>query len=113
MIAGLENFTPKDYEKVMAAVTKAHIELVDKLAKEDLEVAKAQPVSAKAAAKPATKAAPQNAELADEPLAKLAPISMDAADEPTAEELSSIVESGDGPDDEDIIDEIEDRKSVV
>ncbi len=59
MIAGLENFTPKDYEKVMAAVTKAHIELVDKLAKEDLEVAKAQPVSAKAAAKPATKAAPQ------------------------------------------------------
>ena len=37
MIAALENFTPKDYEKVMAAVNKASIELVDKLSKEDLE----------------------------------------------------------------------------
>ena len=37
MIAGLEDFSPKDYEKVMAAVNKAKIELVDKLSKEDLE----------------------------------------------------------------------------
>ena len=102
MIAGLENFTPKDYEKVMAAVTKAHIELVDKLAKEDLQMAKP-----KAAEKPATKKISASAELADEPVAKMAPVSMDAVDEPTAEELSSIVESDDGPDDEDIIDEIE------
>ncbi|MGM9520332.1 MAG: hypothetical protein ACI3WS_06620, partial [Phascolarctobacterium sp.] len=69
MIAGLENFTPKDYEKVMAAVTKAHIELVDKLAQEDLQRAKP-----KATEKPATKKVSASAELADEPVAKMAPV---------------------------------------
>ena len=37
MIASLKDFTPKDYEKVMAEVSKAHIELVDKLSKEDID----------------------------------------------------------------------------
>ena len=42
MIASLRDFTPKDYEKVMAEVNKAHIELVDKLSKEDMDVGKAK-----------------------------------------------------------------------
>ena len=107
MIATLENFTPKDYEKVMAAVTKAHIELVDKLAKEDLQEAKPKDVKVEAAPKPVTKAAPAKKEVAEEPLAKVVPVSLDASDEPTAEELSSIVVSNDGTDDEDIIEAIE------
>ena len=107
MIATLENFTPKDYEKVMAAVTKAHIELVDKLAKEDLQEVKPKDVKVEAAPKPVTKTAPVKKEVAEEALAKVVPVSLDASDEPTAEELSSIVVSNDGTDDEDIIEAIE------
>ena len=107
MIATLENFTPKDYEKVMAAVTKAHIELVDKLAKEDLQEVKPRDVKVEAAPKPVTKTAPVKKEVAEEALAKVVPVSLDASDEPTAEELSSIVVSNDGTDDEDIIEAIE------
>ena len=107
MIATLENFTPKDYEKVMAAVTKAHIELVDKLAKEDLQELKPKDVKVEAAPKPVTKTAPVKKEVAEEALAKVVPVSLDASDEPTAEELSSIVVSNDGTDDEDIIEAIE------
>ena len=106
MIATLENFTPKDYEKVMAAVTKAHIELVDKLAKEDLQEVKPKDVKVEAAPKPVTKTAPVKKEVA-EALTKVVPVSLDASDEPTAEELSSIVVSNDGTDDEDIIEAIE------
>ena len=107
MIATLENFTPKDYEKVMAAVTKAHIELVDKLAKEDLQDVKPKDVKVEAAPKPVTKTAPVKKEVAEEALTKVVPVSLDASDEPTAEELSSIVVSNDGTDDEDIIEAIE------
>ena len=107
MIATLENFTPKDYEKVMAAVTKAHIELVDKLAKEDLQEVKPKDVKVEAAPKLVTKTAPVKKEVAEEALAKVVPVSLDASDEPTAEELSSIVVSNDGTDDEDIIEAIE------
>ena len=107
MIATLENFTPKDYEKVMAAVTKAHIELVDKLGKEDLQEAKPKDVKVEAAPKPVTKTAPVKKEVAEEALTKVVPVSLDASDEPTAEELSSIVVSNDGTDDEDIIEAIE------
>ena len=107
MIATLENFTPKDYEKVMAAVTKAHIELVDKLAKEDLQEVKPKDVKVEAAPKPVTKTAPVKKEVAEEALTKVVPVSLDASDEPTAEELSSIVVSNDSTDDEDIIEAIE------
>ena len=107
MIATLENFTPKDYEKVMAAVTKAHIELVDKLAKEDLQEGKPKDVKVEAAPKLVTKTAPVKKEVAEEALTKVVPVSLDASDEPTAEELSSIVVSNDGTDDEDIIEAIE------
>ena len=107
MIATLENFTPKDYEKVMAAVTKAHIELVDKLAKEDLQEVKPKDVKVEAAPKLVTKTAPVKKEVAEEPLAKMVPVTLDVSDEPTAEELSSIVVSNDGTDDEDIIEAIE------
>ena len=107
MIATLENFTPKDYEKVMAAVTKAHIELVDKLAKEDLQEVKPKDVKVEAAPKPVAKTAPVKKEVAEEALTKVVPMSLDASDEPTAEELSSIVVSNDGTDDEDIIEAIE------
>ena len=107
MIATLENFTPKDYEKVMAAVTKAHIELVDKLAKEDLQEVKPKDVKVEATPKPVTKTAPVKKEVAEEALTKVVPVSLDASDEPTAEELSSIVVSNDGTDDEDIIEAIE------
>ena len=107
MIATLENFTPKDYEKVMAAVTKAHIELVDKLAKEDLQEVKPKNVKVEAAPKPVTKTAPVKKEVAEEALTKVVPVSLDASDEPTAEELSSIVVSNERTDDEDIIEAIE------
>ena len=107
MIATLENFTPKDYEKVMAAVTKAHIELVDKLAKEDLQEVKPKDVKVEAAPKLVTKTAPVKKEVAEEAMTKVVPVSLDASDEPTAEELSSIVVSNDGTDDEDIIEAIE------
>ena len=56
MIAGLEDFSPKDYEKVMAAVNKAKIELVDKLSKEDLEAANSEPKNVKKDAKPGASA---------------------------------------------------------
>ena len=108
MIATLENFTPKDYEKVMASVTKAHIELVDKLSEADLQAAKTKAASVKAQEKPAVKVAAAKAEVADEPVAKVVPVvTLDAADEPTEEELSSIVVTGDGADDDDIIEAIE------
>ena len=35
MIATLADFSPKDYEKVMQAINKAHIELVDKLPEDE------------------------------------------------------------------------------
>ena len=43
LIAGLENFTPRDYDKIMEAVGKARIELVDKLEPEDTIVTMEEP----------------------------------------------------------------------
>lgn len=114
MIAGLEDFSPKDYEKVMAAVNKEKIELVDKLSKEDLEASNPDPKKVK---KDASKTAPAKvttnkpAEKATPPKETAVPINplpasnLEASDEPTAEELNSIVVNNDEPDAEDIIEE--------
>ena len=116
MIAGLDNFTPKDYEKVMGAVNKAHLELVDKLSDEDLAAAKAasnalpkeKPVATVAAKVAAVKKEAGASKGAEELVA--APIvfaAVDGGEEPTAEELSSIIVDADEPATDDIIDEIE------
>lgn len=114
MIAGLEDFSPKDYEKVMAAVNKAKIELVDKLSKEDLEASNPEPKKVK---KDASKTAPgkttpnkatEKAIPAKETAVPINPLpasNLEASDEPTAEELNSIVVNNDEPDAEDIIEE--------
>ena len=100
MIAGLEDFSPKDYEKVMAAVNKAKIELVDKLSKEDLEASNPEPKKVKkdasktAPAKTTTNKAAEKATPAKETAVSVNPLpalNMEASDEPTAEELNSIV----------------------
>ena len=114
MIAGLEDFSPKDYEKVMAAVNKAKIELVDKLSKEDLEASNPEPKKVKkdasktAPAKATTNKATEKATPAKETAVPINPLpasNMEASDEPTAEELNSIVVNNDEPDAEDIIEE--------
>ena len=114
MIAGLEDFSPKDYEKVMAAVNKAKIELVDKLSKEDLEASNPEPKKVKkdasktAPAKTTTNKAAEKATPAKETAVPVNPLpasNMEASDEPTAEELNSIVVNNDEPDAEDIIEE--------
>lgn len=114
MIAGLEDFSPKDYEKVMAAVNKAKIELVDKLSKEDLEASNPEPKKVKrdasktAPAKTTTNKATEKATPAKETAVPVNPLpasNMEASDEPTAEELNSIVVNNDEPDAEDIIEE--------
>ena len=114
MIAGLEDFSPKDYEKVMAAVNKAKIELVDKLSKEDLEASNPEPKKVKkdasktAPAKTTTNKATEKATPAKETAVSVNPLpasNMEASDEPTAEELNSIVVNNDEPDAEDIIEE--------
>ena len=114
MIAGLEDFSPKDYEKVMAAVNKAKIELVDKLSKEDLEASNPEPKKVKkdasktAPAKATTNKAAEKTTPAKEiavPINPLPASNMEASDEPTAEELNSIVVNNDEPDAEDIIEE--------
>lgn len=101
LVATLADFTPKDYEKIMAALTKAHIELVDKLTKEDLEAGKAaveaakkkeiKPSKARTAVKPAQpiSASP----VVTEPVVMEQSLNLDAADEPTAEQLTSIMNS--------------------
>lgn len=114
MIAGLEDFSPKDYEKVMAAVNKAKIELVDKLSKEDLEASNPEPKKVKkdasktAPAKTTTNKATEKATPAKETAVSINPLpasNLEASDEPTAEELNSIVVNNDEPDAEDIIEE--------
>ena len=114
MIAGLEDCSPKDYEKVMAAVNKAKIELVDKLSKEDLEASNPEPKKVKkdasktAPAKTTTNKATEKATPAKETAVPINPLpasNMEASDEPTAEELNSIVVNNDEPDAEDIIEE--------
>ena len=114
MIAGLEDFSPKDYEKVMAAVNKAKIELVDKLSKEDLEASNPEPKKVKkdasktAPAKATTNQATEKATPAKETAVPINPLpasNLEASDEPTAEELNSIVVNNDEPDAEDIIEE--------
>lgn len=114
MIAGLEDFSPKDYEKVMAAVNKAKIELVDKLSKEDLEATNPEPKKVKkdasktAPAKATTNKATEKATPAKETAVPINPLpasNLEASDEPTAEELNSIVVNNDEPDAEDIIEE--------
>ena len=114
MIAGLEDFSPKDYEKVMAAVNKAKIELVDKLSKEDLEASNPEPKKVKkdasktALAKATTNKATEKATPAKETAVPINPLpasNLEASDEPTAEELNSIVVNNDEPDAEDIIEE--------
>lgn len=114
MIAGLEDFSPKDYEKVMAAVNKAKIELVDKLTKEDLEASHPEPKKVKkdasktAPAKTTTNKATEKATPAKETAVPVNPLpasNMEASDEPTVEELNSIVVNTDEPDAEDIIEE--------
>ena len=114
MIAGLEDFSPKDYEKVMAAVNKEKIELVDKLSKEDLEASNPEPKKVKkdasktALAKATTNKATEKATPAKETAVPINPLpasNLEASDEPTAEELNSIVVNNDEPDAEDIIEE--------
>lgn len=114
MIAGLEDFSPKDYEKVMAAVNKAKIELVDKLSKEDLEASNPEPKKVKkdasktAPAKATTNKATEKATPAKETAVPINPLpasNLEASDEPTAEELNRIVVNNDEPDAEDIIEE--------
>ena len=114
MIAGLEDFSPKDYEKVMAAVNKAKIELVDKLSKEDLEASNPEPkkvqkdASKTAPAKVTTNKAAEKTTPAKETAVPINPLpasNLEASDEPTAEELNSIVVNNDEPDAEDIIEE--------
>ncbi len=122
-VATLANFTPKDYEKIMFGINKAHIELVDKLSKEDMEAGKAAVAKSvrerKTPAKPAlkqpkeVKVAPKTVAVTNDSAA-LKGNAMEsvqqtsnlvAADEPTAEELKNIIVNTDEPDAEDIIDE--------
>ena len=114
MIAALENFTPKDYEKVMAAVNKASIELVDKLSKEDLEAAQA-PLPKQESTKVQTKTSPSTAAKqaivaeakAVNPIESMPLAAADTADEPTAEELNNIIIDSVETDTEAIIEEAE------
>lgn len=113
MIASLRDFTPKDYEKVMAEVNKAHIELVDKLSKEDMEVGKAKSSNNKPTTlqtvheKPAAQANSIIAQTHEEDLKPITISTGDSLDEPTAEELSLINEDPQESDTEEIIEEAE------
>lgn len=113
MIASLRDFTPKDYEKVMAEVNKAHIELVDKLSKEDMEVGKAKSSNNKPTnlqtvhEKPAAQTNPIIAQSHEEDLKPITISTSDSLDEPTAEELSLINEDPQESDTEEIIEEAE------
>lgn len=113
MIAALKDFTPKDYEKVMAEVNKAHIELVDKLSKEDIESRKTKKDNNKAAdIQPAQEKAtcetnPIIAKSHEEDLTSITIPTGDALDEPTAEELNLINEDAAESDTEEIIEEAE------
>ena len=110
MIASLKDFTPKDYEKVMAEVSKAHIELVDKLSKEDIEVEKAKSGNNKPTTvheKTASQANPVIDQSHEEALKPITISTGDSLDEPTAEELSLINEAAEDTDTEEIIEEAE------
>ena len=113
MIAALKDFTPKDYEKVMAEVNKAHIELVDKLSKEDIESRKTKKDNNKAAdiqpaqEKVTYKTKPIIAKSHEEDLKPITIPTGDALDEPTAEELNLINEDAAESDTEEIIEEAE------
>ena len=113
MIASLRDFTPKDYEKVMAEVSKAHIELVDNLSKEDMDVGKAKSSNNKPTTlqtvheKPAAQANPIIAQTHEEDLKPINISTGDSLDEPTAEELSLINEDPAESDTEEIIEEAE------
>lgn len=115
MIAGLKDFTPKDYEKVMTAINKAHIELVDKLSKEDLDAGKADnDIIKKGGTKQSTSKKESKVQLITHSsqlnVAAIESSSIninDSSDEPTAEELSLIVEDTTEPDTEAIIEEAE------
>ena len=114
MVAALKDFTPKDYEKVMAAINKAHIELVDKLSKEDIEAGKVEAKKVKnEAVKPAaSKAEPVKKEnivpeKVKDPVSDTSFLDTTLKDEPTAEELSNIIEVTSEPDTEEFIEEAE------
>ena len=113
MIAALQDFTPKDYDKVMAEVNKAHIELVDKLTKKDIETGKAKcnnkkiaPVQS-ATEEVAAKAKPIMAQSHEDDIKSLTISTNDNSEEPTAEELSLISEDSTATDTEEIIEEAE------
>lgn len=84
LIATLKDFTPKDYEKIMLAINKVNITLVDQLSDEDLEAAQKATVE------------PINVEVSDktdEPSeVELSAIKVLDVEEPTAEDILSIEE---------------------
>lgn len=84
LIATLKDFTPKDYEKIMLAINKVNITLVDQLSDEDLEAAQKASVE------------PINVEVSDktdEPSeVELSAIKVLDVEEPTAEDILSIEE---------------------
>ena len=113
MIAALQDFTPKDYEKVMAEVNKAHIELVDKLSKEDIKTGKdlgknSKRETAKPAPKPtAEQVKPIKTSQSEDEIKPSSVSTSDILEEPTAEELSLISENTAESDTEEIIEEAE------
>lgn len=84
LIATLKDFTPKDYEKIMLAINKVNITLVDKLSDEDLEAAQKatiEPIDVEVSDK------------TDEPTeVELSAIKVLDVEEPTAEDILSIEE---------------------
>lgn len=84
LIATLKDFTPKDYEKIMLAINKVNITLVDQLSDEDLKAAQKATVE------------PINVEVSDktdEPSeVELSAIKVLDVEEPTAEDILSIEE---------------------
>lgn len=93
LIATLENFQPKDYEKIMSAVKKAKITLVEKLSPEDIEAAE------KASILPVNI---DNVDKSDEPSAvELSSIKVMDLEEPSAEDILLIEEGTDEENDDD------------
>ena len=97
----------------MAEVNKAHIELVDKLTKKDIETGKAKcnnkkiaPVQS-ATEEVAAKAKPIVAQSHEDDIKSLTISTNDNSEEPTAEELSLISEDSTATDTEEIIEEAE------
>lgn len=84
LIATIENFTPQDYEKMMAAVNEANIELVDNLKEEDLIAAQKMTVNPVQLEMPNS-----NNEPSEEELCNIEPID---TDEPTAEDILTMEE---------------------